>query len=304
MISYTKAAKIRQGENFNQIIFDKKVFSRYHATMNISNPEAISVLDAAEMCGCTTVAVRQWIKKNKVKAWIVAGAWAIDKDSAEKMIVPKSARNPRKPKLIAYDKEYREKNRDKKKEYYREWYKINGRKRSAKEIENIYEYNKNNKEKTRAQQKLRRSLRALGIKRPGKCSVCNEETKLVAHHENYDKPYEIYWLCYSCHQRRHNGAIELDKSLLENYELERKTSVKKEIKTFAKENWNEFEKLKEKCNILILASEFNYFGGKTRIANLLNVNVQFLSNALHGNRVQKSTFDILIKVEKLLSSAI
>ena len=34
------------------------------------------------------------------------------------------------------------------------------------------------------------------------CCRCGE-SKTVAHHEDYDKPLEVVWLCQSCHKQRH-----------------------------------------------------------------------------------------------------
>jgi len=34
------------------------------------------------------------------------------------------------------------------------------------------------------------------------CIRCGEK-KSVAHHEDYDKPLEVMWLCQSCHKQRH-----------------------------------------------------------------------------------------------------
>ena len=34
------------------------------------------------------------------------------------------------------------------------------------------------------------------------CCRCGE-VKSVAHHEDYDKPLEVMWLCQSCHKQRH-----------------------------------------------------------------------------------------------------
>lgn len=34
------------------------------------------------------------------------------------------------------------------------------------------------------------------------CIKCGEE-KSVAHHEDYDKPLEVIWLCHPCHKQRH-----------------------------------------------------------------------------------------------------
>ncbi len=34
------------------------------------------------------------------------------------------------------------------------------------------------------------------------CLRCGE-TKSIAHHEDYDKPLEVMWLCQPCHKKRH-----------------------------------------------------------------------------------------------------
>lgn len=56
--------------------------------------------------------------------------------------------------------------------------------------------------------------------KPPTCSNCLEEAKLIhAHHDDYDKPLNIIWLCVDCHVDRHTdikkygkGAVlELDK---------------------------------------------------------------------------------------------
>lgn len=39
------------------------------------------------------------------------------------------------------------------------------------------------------------------------CSRCNDP-KSVAHHEDYDKPLEVMWLCQACHKQRHKELKE------------------------------------------------------------------------------------------------
>ena len=38
------------------------------------------------------------------------------------------------------------------------------------------------------------------------CFRCGEE-KTVAHHEDYEKPLDIVWLCQSCHKKRHKELL-------------------------------------------------------------------------------------------------
>lgn len=39
------------------------------------------------------------------------------------------------------------------------------------------------------------------------CIRCGEK-KSIAHHEDYDKPLEIMWLCQSCHKQRHKEILK------------------------------------------------------------------------------------------------
>ena len=39
------------------------------------------------------------------------------------------------------------------------------------------------------------------------CVRCGE-TKSLAHHEDYDKPLEVIWLCQPCHKQRHKEIKE------------------------------------------------------------------------------------------------
>lgn len=41
------------------------------------------------------------------------------------------------------------------------------------------------------------------IKKSTTCSSCGRICKLHAHHVNYDNPYDIIWLCPSCHGKLH-----------------------------------------------------------------------------------------------------
>jgi hypothetical protein len=39
------------------------------------------------------------------------------------------------------------------------------------------------------------------------CERCGEQ-KSVAHHEDYDKPLDVMWLCQPCHKQRHKELKE------------------------------------------------------------------------------------------------
>jgi hypothetical protein len=38
------------------------------------------------------------------------------------------------------------------------------------------------------------------------CNICRKE-EVVAHHDDYDKPLQVTWLCYSCHAKHHKGIV-------------------------------------------------------------------------------------------------
>lgn len=38
------------------------------------------------------------------------------------------------------------------------------------------------------------------IKKPNNCEICKKESKVEGHHEDYSKPLNVKWLCFSCHQ--------------------------------------------------------------------------------------------------------
>jgi len=64
---------------------------------------------------------------------------------------------------------------------------------------------KKSKKKIAAQKKIYRAVRDGKIRRPSTCSkadnTCRGDTQ--AHHLDYDKPFEVVWLCMSHHQREH-----------------------------------------------------------------------------------------------------
>ena len=70
------------------------------------------------------------------------------------------------------------------------------------------EWSKRNKNKRNAHLKVQRALFNGIIKRPENCEECNCDKELEAHHEDYDKPLDVKWLCIKCHNKRH---IEINK---------------------------------------------------------------------------------------------
>lgn len=55
--------------------------------------------------------------------------------------------------------------------------------------------------------KTDRKIKNLWI-RPNKCPLCWYEGRIIAHHPNYDKRYEITFCCQICHDKIHRWKIK------------------------------------------------------------------------------------------------
>ena len=44
--------------------------------------------------------------------------------------------------------------------------------------------------------------------RPNTCPICWDKTRIVSHHPDYSKPYEIVFCCQICHDKIHRNKIE------------------------------------------------------------------------------------------------
>lgn len=49
----------------------------------------------------------------------------------------------------------------------------------------------------------RLAIRTGELVRPANCSECGTDCKPHGHHEDYEKPLEVVWLCKPCHTNRH-----------------------------------------------------------------------------------------------------
>jgi len=96
--------------------------------------------------------------------------------------------------------------RKKQAEYYRKWYEAKGRgKRSQRQLKQIKSWQKLHPESCRAGSLVQYAVETGKITRPKACVTCKEKRKLLAHHDDYNFPLNVKWLCYSCHQKLHNG---------------------------------------------------------------------------------------------------
>lgn len=61
-----------------------------------------------------------------------------------------------------------------------------------------------NPEKHRAHRLLKYHVLVGHIIKPEKCQECGAATPLDAHHHDYAKPFDVRWLCRSCHKNEHS----------------------------------------------------------------------------------------------------
>jgi len=54
---------------------------------------------------------------------------------------------------------------------------------------------------------VNRLIKEKKLKR-GSCCLC-KQLRAYAHHENYNKPLDIIWLCASCHKKYHLGLVSI-----------------------------------------------------------------------------------------------
>ena len=100
--------------------------------------------------------------------------------------------------------EHREKNLERIREYDRERGKLPHRIKLRVEITRAWR--DEDERRSRAHLSVSRAIRNGSLLRLP-CIRCGEK-KSVAHHEDYDKPLEVMWLCQPCHKQRHKELRE------------------------------------------------------------------------------------------------
>lgn len=99
----------------------------------------------------------------------------------------------------------RPENINKQKIFYSKWYKENGRIRTAIQLEAIEQWRQKHPLAQKAYTLVKAALKQGNLIRPSICEKCPNETKLHAHHQDYNKPLEVIWLCVPCHKEIHKA---------------------------------------------------------------------------------------------------
>lgn len=60
--------------------------------------------------------------------------------------------------------------------------------------------------RARVRRKTRRAVESGKLLRSDTCLACGERGSIQAHHTDYSRPYDVEWLCRTCHMARHRMA--------------------------------------------------------------------------------------------------
>lgn len=69
---------------------------------------------------------------------------------------------------------------------------------------------KRHPEKISARYAVNNAVKRGDLVKPNGCEQCGREARLTGHHDDYSKPLNVRWLCYSCHGKEHR-VIEFAK---------------------------------------------------------------------------------------------
>ena len=58
-------------------------------------------------------------------------------------------------------------------------------------------------ERCRANGRVQYALQTGKLRKPEHCEICLRKAELHGHHEDYDKPLEVVWVCSWCHNVIH-----------------------------------------------------------------------------------------------------
>ena len=114
-----------------------------------------------------------------------------------------------KDKVAKWAKRWAEKNPQKKRDSWNNWYRENGGR------EKRTEYNKERIHKLRANWAVKQAIRKGSLKRPKVCQCCKKKSDRIEshHHKGYEKEFwlDVMWVCTKCHKKL---EVQLEYNLL------------------------------------------------------------------------------------------
>ncbi|AHJ87214.1 hypothetical protein BCP8-2_176 [Bacillus phage BCP8-2] len=103
-----------------------------------------------------------------------------------------------------YNKKYHQANKEKHNEQMKVYSQTEEGKLARQRAQDKYRKSDQYKLKQNARKKVLRALESGKLVKPLVCESCKEERSLEGHHEDYNKPLEVKWLCKECHENEHH----------------------------------------------------------------------------------------------------
>jgi hypothetical protein len=103
-----------------------------------------------------------------------------------------------------YHRRWREGRREKDAQRQRDWRAANPGKLASQ----AFRSRVRNPEKHKARNAAKNAVRDGVLRKPDLCEDCGVQfsrNELHAHHDDYNKPLDVRWLCRPCHDERHHG---------------------------------------------------------------------------------------------------
>lgn len=69
--------------------------------------------------------------------------------------------------------------------------------------QNNKKWREKNPQKVKAHSIVNEAIKTGKLVKPSECSCCKLKKEVQAHHEDYEKPLDIIWLCPACHSKLH-----------------------------------------------------------------------------------------------------
>lgn len=74
---------------------------------------------------------------------------------------------------------------------------------SAKQVEYDRRWTEEHPQATNARRMVSNAIKRGFVIRPKNCEACGRDARIYGHHDDYNEPFKIKWVCGSCHRKIH-----------------------------------------------------------------------------------------------------